>query len=271
MGKANRLKDLVTGFAVGDALGDIFEFQSPSEAEIHERFHEPSSLDFTDDTWLLLSTLKAYKMSAHWLVKKDQDAFWMAMNENACRALVDWWEFGDTRGIGNTTLSAIKQMRRYRDANGTYDGFAIEPGRGYDVAQSAGNGVLSRALPLIGLGIRLCPEARKWLAMTHVHSDAISSAEALEGWMLEEKDPESEISDEAPGFYCVETLQIAVDAVTRAKTLYEVFRLSIRPDGDNDSNAALAVALWCWKHGGDADLIRIAERMPVEDRKKLEV
>ena len=57
-------------------MGEPFEFQSPSQSEIEERFYTQETLAFTDDTKLFLSSLHAYRMSP-----KNTDYFWPLMKK----------------------------------------------------------------------------------------------------------------------------------------------------------------------------------------------
>ena len=52
----NRIKNLIIGFAIGDALGDPFEFKDPHKDEIHKRYYSNSEFNFTDDTKLEKNT-----------------------------------------------------------------------------------------------------------------------------------------------------------------------------------------------------------------------
>ena len=79
----------------------------------------------------------------------------------------------------------------------------------------------------------------------------------------------STFADSAPGFYAPETLDIAVKAVANAKSMYQAFCYSQRPEGDNDSTAALALELWCWEHGGGSDLERLKQRLIPGDQNRL--
>ena len=71
------------------------------------------------------------------------------------------------------------------------------------------------------------------------------------------------------GFYAPETLKIAVMAAESSNDLKEVFYKSQVPEGDNDSTAALAFALWYLKTGEDLDE-RIFNRFQKMDRDSLE-
>ena len=51
------LTNLIRAFAIGDALGAPFEFCSPTFDEIEKRWLSNTPLLYTDDTFLLLSSV----------------------------------------------------------------------------------------------------------------------------------------------------------------------------------------------------------------------
>jgi ADP-ribosylglycohydrolase len=197
---AERTQALVLGFALGDALGSPFEFATPNEDDTRRSFYETEKLEFTDDTMLVLSTLHAYEKSRHLPDYPANVNFWGEMHQHTCFWLVDWLESGDLRGMGNTSLAAIKQMRRHAEEHGTFESFGIMS-RGYNADMSSGNGILSRALPLLALGIAHDPAFSRWLNLTHLHADGHLAVEDLWRWLISEEAPAFRFSETAPGFY----------------------------------------------------------------------
>ena len=197
MNTNSKLSALVWGFALGDALGAPFEFRSPSSNEVFDRFHAVDPIEFTDDTFLVISTLIAFSRSKH----LSGQTFWQSMREHTCTWLLDWLDSGDLRGIGDTTYCAIKQMRRHALSNQNFDHFRVVPERGYVAEMSAGNGILSRALPLHVLGLAPSASFRNWLAMTHLHEDGHRASDALAAFIHAGKYPDHVLADDALGFY----------------------------------------------------------------------
>ncbi len=264
----DRLRAVVLGFAVGDALGAPFEDDSPTPEEIEGRLRGSETIRFTDDTYLVLSTMRALAEAgtpdwSSWL-------YWEALRAGAVRALVAWAASGDHRGVGDTTWAAIKQMTDHLERARAPAAFELRT-HGYDVERSAGNGILSRALPLVTLGVRGSPELARFLALTHLHPKGHEVVDA----MICAGSRQAAANEESPpsglGFYAPEALAIATFAAA-ATTWEEAFRRSQVPDGDNDSTAALALGLWGLTHDAvesDSPLSQLG-RMAGADRSLIE-
>lgn len=259
-----KTRDSLKGFVVGDAIGEPYEFRSPVIDEITERWKGRESLRFTDDTHLVLSSLHAL----HALSAGGQG--WASARQAALEYLLDWFKSGDLRGIGLTTTDALRQLSRHEEELKPLHEFKLNPIRGYNFANSAGNGVLSRALPFLLEGHKPGREMRTFLELTHLHPDGFESVGGLSERIWKGTPSSRLILPDAKGFWCVETLVIAERAVAQAKTSLEAFILSQRPGGDNDSTAALALALWVHERGWDRDLERIYARLEAGDLERLE-
>lgn len=261
-----KIREIVYAFAIGDALGSVFEFQSPGKGEIVDRFENGDDLKFTDDTYLLLTTLSAY-IELKALPESQQR--WANFHDLTCRALHGWFLSGDLRGIGDTTYQAVKQIDDYSYRYHSFTEFELHE-RGYSRKWSAGNGALSRYLPLLSFvaDIDKFPLIR-WVQITHLHEDAIQSVRYLHDYVHNGVTPPRLEGGEMRGFYCLETLQIAIDAVEQSSNLQEVFLASTVPEGDNDSIAALSFALWGINNGYD-ELLQLEGKVNQGDRKMLD-
>ncbi len=258
----NSLRNLVVGFAIGDALGEIFEFYSPSEDDINKRWHQDRLIQVTDDTLLLLSSVWA-------LTQSKNDISWPQMTASTCDYLMGWFNTGALRGIGTTTYNALKQMQAHSESAGDWNSFRIAS-RGYNSEMSAGNGILSRALPLLASRIAVDTRFGNWLKLTHLHPDGHRAVDDLASYLRDGQSPSSGLAPDGKGFYAPDTLSIAVRANTDATSSFEVFSKSQVEDGDNDSTAALALGLWCFRNGIDKECERIAARIVPEDLALLE-
>lgn len=258
-----KTRDTLKGFVIGDAIGEPYEFRSPVIDEITERWKGRERLRFTDDTYLVLSSVHALRA----LTEGEQG--WVSARQAALEYLLNWYRSGDLRGIGLTTTDALRQLARHEEALKPLSEFKINPIRGYDFANSAGNGVLSRALPFLLQGHKPGREMRAFLELTHLHPDGFESVGGLSERIVSGNASSRLIRPDAKGFWCVEALVIAERAVAQAKTSLEAFILSQRPGGDNDSTAALALALWVHDRGWDRDLERIYARLEAGDLERL--
>ncbi len=262
---AQRFRQLTYAFAIGDALGSAFEFDSPSREEVSSRFNDSSELQFTDDTLLLLTTLSAM-MNCSGQGGYSLSGFYA----ETCRALHQWFLSGDLRGAGDTTYQALKQIDNFAFEHQDFADFTLSE-RGYNKKWSAGNGALSRSLPLLASRLDLTGfPLKKWVQITHWHPDAVRSVELLHNYLKNHIVPPSLAREGMKGFYCLETLEISINAVEIAKNLHEAFLHSIVPEGDNDSIAALTFALWYLKHGY-TEFSPLEPRVNHNDREKLDI
>jgi ADP-ribosylglycohydrolase len=255
---------LIYYFALGDALGKDFEFITPTQEQLKEKFYGSSPLTFTDDTFLLLSTIHAMKKSE--IITSGTIDYKFC--KDTVEYLKEWYESSDLRGIGNTTYAALKQIYRY-DFEADSDLEFQLSSRAYETSISAGNGILSRALPLCLCKIDFDPRLVKWLQLTHLHIEGHKAVLNLMKYIHNETIPTYPIDQDSKGFYAHETLGIAVNAVSRSKNLYEVFTNSQVSDGDNDSNAALACALWYLKNGANENDLILLNRFIKADLKRM--
>jgi len=259
-----RAKQALVGFAIGDALGAPYEFTSPVHDELTEQWRGRETLSFTDDTFLMMSTLEGMAS------RERAGGAWEAFHSAARDSLIRWFDSGDLRGIGQTTRDALVQIKWHIEQGRNPVLFRINPIRAYDFTNSAGNGAISRALPLLFSGDYNQRELRKFIELTHLHPDCFDSVLSLAELISNGKRSTQLIKPGAMGFWCVETLIIAQRAVDRAKTAEEAFILSQRPQGDNDSTAALTLAIWVWEKGWDKTLDKLVTRLKEDDRARLE-
>lgn len=262
--KSSNLNELIFYFSLGDSLGKEFEFITPTEEQLREKFNGKSQLTFTDDTYLLLSTVHAMKQN------KTTNPFKMDYKfcKDTVEYLKDWYESNDFRGVGDTTYSALKQIYRFDFDSAEEFEFQISS-RAYEASISAGNGILSRALPLCLYRIDFDPKFVKWLQLTHVHIEGYKAVINLMKYINNETQPAHPIDINSKGFYAHETLGIAVNAIQRSSNLFEVFVNSQVPDGDNDSNAALACALWYLRKGSCENDLKQFSRFNSQDKRIL--
>ncbi len=131
----DRLHSCLLGLAIGDALGMPFEgypswVVGPVLDQIqgfHESSHRGLSAgQWTDDTQMTLCLARS-------LVRLGQ-----AEPEDIAREYLGWFQSGDVRGIGATTLSAMTRL----------EGGAAWHESGTEGEYAAGNGAAMRAAPL---------------------------------------------------------------------------------------------------------------------------
>ena len=261
-------RNVLRAFFLGDALGEAFEFSSPSKSDIARRWNsDVENLRYTDDSILVASTLEALP---HWDKKTNSDA---AMERAVLDFMASWWDSKDLRGIGETTQAALRQIADHRHRKGHLVPFQIDESQ-YPKEISAGNGILSRVLPI---GVEPATDVHwkkgsieRFLMLTHLHEDGHESAKQLLKWMKtggRHPLPKEPWAD-GTGFYAPETLWIAGQCA-KAKSPFRAFEITQVEDGDNDSTAALGMALWVFNHGWDQELDRLEKRFVPVDRKTI--
>ncbi|MFQ5988417.1 MAG: ADP-ribosylglycohydrolase family protein [Candidatus Methylomirabilales bacterium] len=166
----DRLQSCLLGLAIGDALGMPFEgypswVVGPVLDQI-QGFHESSHRglgagQWTDDTQMTLCLARS-------LVRRGQ-----AEPEDIAREYLGWFQSGDVRGIGATTLSAMTRL----------EGGAPWHESGTEGEYAAGNGAAMRAAPL-GLLYHKDLEGL-WKAcaldaeITHKNAEAVAGSRAV--------------------------------------------------------------------------------------------
>ena len=276
-----QIRLITYAFAIGDALGSVFEFKSVPDDEIRDRFYSDDRISFTDDTKLLLISNKVLFSALRRYEVGNLREFDRVLLTSACHELSEWWSSGDLRGVGYATQEAIRQIRRHHSRHHSYDGFSIDQTQ-YDYDKSAGNGILSRVLPFILKGFS--PRTgwvNEFLRLTHLHIDGHRSAEALFEYIQQEEVSsiaftELRRENDLRGFYAPETLFLSIQAGV-CSDLFQVFSKSCVPGGDSDSIAALSFAIrfinTIRTSGSELprlDLSRLIGRMTQDDREEIE-
>ncbi|MBC7690956.1 MAG: ADP-ribosylglycohydrolase family protein [Methylotenera sp.] len=265
----SNLKDLVYGFAWGDALGHPFEFKSPTPQEIRDRLKDDSIFQYTDDTKLLLSTVYALSRNSLRYGQPRDSKFWEAMRRDANDWLLKWYRSGDLRGIGVTTHAALNQMNLFAQNEGDLAKFKLDR-KNYPYDLSAGNGILSRAIPLLAVGFEVDEKLIQFLSVTHLHPDGVEAVRCLAGYLATRRLKESKLWSTGQGFYAPETVKIAAHAVDSGVEYAKVFAASQVPEGDNDSTAALALGISFFNRGIGRSSDHLMRRLDKRDHMEIE-
>jgi ADP-ribosyl-[dinitrogen reductase] hydrolase len=143
-------RDSIVGSIVGGAVGDVLGGVS-----------ERGSLSLSDDTQLTLATCEAVIRSG------------AALPEEIAAAMLAWFLAGRIRGIGSSTLKAMRDL-----AAGTH--WALSGARG---ERAAGNGAAMRIAPVAFLLDPVAPADRTRIRdiarITHHHDEAYIGALAV--------------------------------------------------------------------------------------------
>ena len=242
--------------AIADAIGNPFEFGTPTPTQVSEYMNSPDTLYITDDTQMAMFGMEALILSAP---SQFQD-----IHEQLRQAYLRWYVtqrhvssiIGDTgllaeatmyrvEAPGNTCLDALESLRNGREVRN----------------DSKGCGCVMRLLPFALVHARMPLNSLQSIAaysgeITHQHKEvreavAVYMAAALE--MVQHHDlvavPEAmrtakHITEFGTGWTALSCVQMAMWAVYHAKTFDELLTLSICHEGDSDSVAAVAGSLW---------------------------
>lgn len=243
--QVDRLDLVSKAFALGDALGDPFEFASPTLGEVQEVLADTSLLRWTDDTILMRNSAECVVEVGNMGLAHKSPEWWRELRGLQCTRFVRWLRLEDPRGMGTTTRHAINQMIDDTYRKKDLRDFKINRPL-YPYETSAGNGILSRALPYLISGFEMDANFQANLELTHLHELGHRAVVDLD-LILRGQPPltihEKLAGPDKQGFFSLETLAIAHKAVTEAKTIEELLWFSMRKAGDNDSTAALAFGL----------------------------
>ncbi len=156
-------KELILGFAVGDALGVPFEFTEEDEIDfkfsdemVGEGTYNQPAGTFSDDTSMMCCTIEALIQDnsldriATYFLKWKNENFWTAR--------------GEVFDTGNTTMLALRDYEKTGDYSG----------RNTNNEYSCGNGSLMRIIPLLPYTMKMPLEDKfefigKVSSITHGH------------------------------------------------------------------------------------------------------
>lgn len=252
---------VLTGLAVGDALGMPFEMRKATDRRLLDwnggygssKYHKLGPGQFTDDTQMSLALAESI------IARRGFDP------KDAMTRYLHWFQTG-ARGAGKTIKAA---MQRYFE----------DPTVPSGIVGSLGNGTVMRCAP-IGVAYRHSPLLASTIArldarLTHDSDEAAAASGCIAGmiaWLLRGReiltarnlalefcgsdamreavtlattDPwDSRIS---PG--AIQTAAIAMVAVVKTRSYIEAVESVIRLGGDTDTNAAVTGALAAAHYG----------------------
>lgn len=243
----NKLRDMVYGFAVGDALGVPYEFRDRDTFKCAGMigggtWNQPAGT-WSDDTALLLATCDSIKACGGVDVNDMMKRFaaWLCVGSYA----ID----GKVFDIGNTTEQAIN---RY-----VYNG--IDPlACGIDNEQANGNGSLMRILPLAFVDGAGAEQIYQVSMLTHAHRtslnacctlvkicrDLIRGGEIPSGYTFGVKRKAVKSTG-----YVVDTLNAALWCVAKSKSYRDAVLTAVNLGGDTDTIAAITGGIAAVKYG----------------------
>lgn len=248
--------------AVGDALGNPFEFQIPTKRRVAASLLENTPLHYTDDTQLMLATVVglATDASSPAAVQKEY---------------LDWFIGQGARDevlIPQNRLLLFSEYRAVRAPGvNTMTALAERLGDRFVANDSNGNGTIMRMLPFAFL-----PESERdrdsviTLAQRCAHythgGDEIDSA--TRGFLDYAWYRSLSIPDEfimRGGRTAWECLILAAEAVDQSKAFEECMIRCIAHEGDSDTIAAVAGGLWAIHRGRPEFLDRYMARLQGQD------
>lgn len=269
-----RLATLV-GCAIGDALGNPFEMKAADNEALLEwdgqfkaggTFWKGDAGQYTDDTLMSIALSKSLLQSNGY------------NPVDVAQEYLDWYNTGNTRGIGNTTAGAMVRLK----LGATFEESGLT--HGHDGLPAGGNGTAMRAAP-IGLAYRhdlpKLMEVATWdAAITHnslepkVGSVAVALATALLAngevdnvsalyevtgilnesevksklelaitYLEADTDPMVALAGIGVSGYVPETVGAAFYCFAATESFEEAVVLAVRAGGDTDTTAAVVGAL----------------------------
>lgn len=288
----------LVGCAIGDALGNPFEMAPAADKELQEwdgmfkaggTFWKGQPGQYTDDTLMTIA------LSVSLIEKQDFDP------EDVAQKYLDWYNSGNTRGIGPTTAGAMMHLKigaSWQESGATHQ---------HDGRPTGGNGTAMRVSP-IGLVYRnnlekLLQVAMQDATITHnslepkMGSVAVALATALlangtatpqtvsyqvtdvlvdsevknkilqaQKWLEQGTDLESitmeALAEIGSGGYVPETVGAAFFCLGATSNFQDAVVLAIKAGGDTDTTAAIVGAMAGTYYG--------LEGIPKEYKEKVE-
>ena len=242
--------------AIADAVGNPFEFGTPTSTQVSEYMNSSDTLYITDDTQMAMFGMEALILSAPSKFQDIQEQLrhaylrWYVTQRHQCSTAGDTGLLAEAtmyrvEAPGNTCLDALENLRNNCEVRN----------------DSKGCGCVMRLLPFALMHSRMPFESLQTLAIysgeiTHKHKEvreAVSVYMTAAQEMIEHQAlvaiPETlrsakHITDFGTGWTALSCVQMAMWAVYHAKSFDELLTLSICHDGDSDSVAAVAGSLW---------------------------
>lgn len=265
----------LVGCAIGDALGNPFEMKPMASPLLKEwdglfkkggTFWKGEPGQYTDDT------LMSIALAASIIEKQGFDP------EHVAQAYLNWYNTGNTRGIGTTTAGAMMHLKigaSWQESGATHN---------HDGRPTGGNGTAMRASP-IGLWYRKDPKGLLESAMldasiTHNSfepkmgsvavalgvamlangtyaprdltaevADVVADSEVKEKLLLAQELIDDEVEHFAAlarigsGGYVPETVGAAFYCLGATSSFKDAVVLAVKAGGDTDTTAAVAGAL----------------------------
>lgn len=262
-----RLKNALYGCAVLDGVGEKFEFLSNiSKEDVLNHANNSKVIHITDDTQMTLFGFEAMKLLDRfysdtrniidnyelvldsfteqyrtWYYTQDGSSL-LDFVESSPAHLIEFANMHQIRAPGTTCLRALQDLK---------NGFVVKN-------DSKGCGSVMRLLPCVKFiptyGIdRAIGYAQITGNITHKHSENDVAIErymryanlCLNGHPEDYSSLQYEkISNIGEGWTALECVNMAIWAVTHAKSFDDLLRLSLSHNGDSDSVGAVAGGLW---------------------------
>lgn len=230
----DRIRSLVYGLAIGDALGVPYEFMPRGTFECEDMSghgtHDQPAGTWSDDTSMTLATIDSLA------TKRGFDARDM-------RARFEQWLFGGLYTCDGYVFDC-----------GSTTSEALRTGSGMGGERDNGNGSLMRILPLALMPGVLGGDVREASAITHAHDTSKRACMELVMTARQVMDGERPVSiftsrDQVPsGGYVLDTLSASRWCVATSESYEEAVLKAVNLGGDTDTTAAvtggLAGLLW---------------------------
>ena len=230
-----KLRDMVYGFAVGDALGVPFEFKKSGTFHctgmVGYGTHGQPAGTWSDDTSMLLATCDSIRETGRIDPNDMRERFLKWLME------AEYTAVGEVFDIGTTTLWAL---RTGHGMNGLYDN---------------GNGSLTRILPLAFVP-HTEADVDAVSSITHAHRISCiccwALVEAANFIMKHGQVPDWTFDVVRTTGYVVDTLNAALYCLKNAHSYEETVILAVNLGGDTDTIAAISGGLAGILYGYDA-------------------
>jgi ADP-ribosylglycohydrolase len=240
--------------AVGDAVGDKFEFMNSADFSPSDilNYAKTGSLEITDDTQMTLFGFESI-LSGHSIVEAYLD--WFITQTEEYDGFYDWClldfpELFKNKSPGNTCISSLADLS---------DGYEV-------VNNSYGCGSVMRLLPFALVDFNL-QKVIDSIEVTHKHPvlNLVAANRLIRAYRGEIFDyVAKDIEVLGQGWVATECVDMAIWAVENSKTFDELLVKSIHHSGDSDSVAAIACSIWGLRGREFSYYDNVVEKAPIE-------
>jgi hypothetical protein len=247
--------------AIGEALGINFWNRSPTTEEISDYYFSSNKVEFSDATYLYLSSLSSTMGANQSHSDSPNSYWWKTIYDNSLLFFLSWNDEFDYYKIKKESWDDCKKLMSHSRVDYYFERFVVD-GRGFNFGKTTGNLGLFRALPFLFFDINLDQkDFKRFIYQTHQNEKSLDNIISLVEALKMGKQFSKTDSSTIQGYSLSECVEISKSAICSSTSLEELFINSIRAKGDNGANAALSFFMWSLNNDTNEHIKHLTQRL----------